>query len=117
MSNINQTQPFQKIFNRQIDWCKFIEKQNRGDIIANFIFHRLTKRNDPFCRCPVKKGKYVSKINEVFDVSDLPMSQHILGSRELFLKIFVYSFIFHTKERKKMVLVFNSTSFVRMKKV
>lgn len=105
------------MFDRQVNWCKFLEKPNKADVVTSYMSEIYIKKNLPFKQCPAKKGIYQSKISEIFTVGDFPMSQYIIGNNDIFHRIFRFSVVFLSKEKQKMVMVSNETSIVQAKNI
>lgn len=114
-TDFNHTKPT-KIFDHQIDWCKFLQKHNKADLVSNYLLQKFTEKGDTFEMCPVKKGFYHTKVNDTFNVNDFPMAEHIIGNNENLRRIFKLNLMYSTKENQKFVLVYNATFIVEIRK-
>lgn len=106
---------YNKLFDRKVNWCKFLEKPNKADVINSYLSDRFIQKNLPFKQCPAKKGIYNLKLSEIFIVSDFPMSQYFVGDNEILKRIFRFTVLFLSKEKQKMVMVSNETFFAQIK--
>lgn len=58
---MNAQKDLMKIVDQRINFCKYLNKRNGGNFVANFILTFVKKGKDPFSSCPVRKAKLSSQ--------------------------------------------------------
>lgn len=105
---MNARSNYSKIIDQRMNFCKYLNKRNGGNFVANFILSFMSKQGGAFSSCPARKGFYsVRNVTLNSDNLDIPMVQQVLGGNsEIFFVVELGKLV---KVGRKMVTIFNIT--------